>query len=496
MENSNSIKIHRTSRLSGAILLASAQAVLLGMGYITHILIGKLGGPALYGVYGVVLSFMTILNMIMTLGIPVAVSKEVAQNEENSGGILASALFGQITLALILSLGTIVFAGNIATFLGDQALKPIIMFTAIVYPLTAIYSVLANYLNGLHAFALQAGIIIFYAIVKLTGSVGLLFPFRVYGALAGFAAGGAVASLVGIPVVYKSIRKHYVKKFPVKKLLTFAGAVVGTSLALQILMSTDLFLVKRILHDNTLAGYYNAASTLSKIPYFILQALGFIFLPSIARLMKENADTARQFIRDIFRYLFLLLLPVTALAAATSKSLVHLFFSAEYEPAARPLTLLMIALGMLSAFYLLAMIAAGASKARVPLIISWIMLPISVILGFLLIPRYQLEGAAITTIISSTIGTVAIGGYMIKRFKLSFPVNTLFNGIIATCLMVLPTYFINIRPLLTPILYAVLFSLYFLILVILKEIKKDDLAHLKSLMPKAKDKQEEMTGTI
>jgi len=261
-------------------------------------------------------------------------------------------------------------------------------------------------------------------------------------------------------------------------------------------MSTDLFLVKRILHDNTLAGYYNAASTLSKIPYFILQALGFIFLPSIARLMKENADTARQFIRDIFRYLFLLLLPVTALAAATSKSLVHLFFSAEYEPAARPLTLLMIALGMLSAFYLLAMIAAGASKARVPLIISWIMLPISVILGFLLIPRYQLEGAAITTIISSTIGTVAIGGYMIKRFKLSFPVNTLFNGIIATCLMVLPTYFINIRPLLTPILYAVLFSLYFLILVILKEIKKDDLAHLKSLMPKAKDKQEEMTGTI
>jgi len=496
MNNSNSIKIHRTSRLSGAILLASAQAVLLGLGYITHILIGKLGGPALYGVYGVVLSFMTILNMIMTLGIPVAVSKEVAQNEENSGGILASALIGQMALAIVLSIGTIVFAGNIATFLGDQALAPIIMFTAIVYPLTAIYSVLANYLNGLHAFALQAGIIIFYSIAKLSGSVGLLFPFRVYGALAGFAVGGAIASIVGIPTIYKSIKKHYIKKFPVKKLLTFAGAVVGTSLALQILMSTDLFLVKKILHDNTLVGYYNAASTLSKIPYFILQALGFIFLPSIARLMKENVEAARQFIRDIFRYLFLLLLPVTVLAAATSKSLVRLFFSGEYLPAAQPLTLLTVALGMLSAFYLLAMIAAGANKARVPLIISWLMLPISIVLGIFLIPRYQLEGAAVTTIISSTAGTIVLGGYMMKRFKLSFPLSTLFNGIIATCLMVLPTYFINIRPLLTPVVYAVLFSLYFFVLVILKEVKKDDLAHLKSLMPKAKDKQEEITGTI
>lgn len=496
MENSNSIKIHRTSRLSGAILLASAQAVLLGMGYVTHILIGKLGGPALYGVYGVVLSFMTILNMIMTLGIPIAVSKEVAQNEKNSGGILASALIGQMAMAMTLSFGTIVFAGNIATFLGDQALAPIIMFTAIVYPLTAIYSVLANYLNGLHAFALQAGIIILYSVAKLSGSVGLLFPFRVYGALAGFAVGGAIASIVGIPIIYKSIRKHYIKKFPIKKLLTFAGAVVGTSLALQILMSTDLFLVKKILHDNTLAGYYNAASTLSKIPYFILQALGFIFLPSIARLMKENVEVARQFIREIFRYLFLLLLPVTALAAATSKGLVSLFFSSEYGPAAQPLTLLMVALGMLSAFYLLAMIAAGANKARVPLIISWAMLPISITLGIFLIPRYQLEGAAITTIISSTVGTIILGGYMMKRFKLSFPLSTLLNGIIATCLIVLPTYFINILPLLTPVLYAILFLLYFFILVILKEIKKDDLAHLKSLVPKAKDKQEEITGTI
>jgi len=495
-QNQNTIKIHRTSRLSGALLLSAAQAVLLGLGYITHILIGKIGGPSLYGVFGVVLSFMTILNMLMTLGIPIAVSKEVAQDEANSGAILKTALIGQFCLSLILSFCTIVFSKTIASLLGDNSLAPFIAFTAIVYPLTAIYSVITNYFNGLHAFALQATIILLYSFAKLAGSVGLLIPFRVYGALSGFAVGGAIASIIGLPFVFKTTRKHFQKPFPIKGLLTFAGAVVGTSIALQILMSTDLFLVKKFLHDDTLAGYYNAASTLSRIPYFILQALGFIFLPSIARLMKENEDLARNFIREIFRYLYLLLLPVTALAAATSKSLVHLFYSKVYEPAAQPLTLLMVALGLLSAFYLLSTIAAGANKARVPLIISWLMLPFDIIIGSLLIPRFGLEGAALSTIITAAIGTIIMGGYMIKRFHLSFPLFTLLKGLVATIIMVMPTYFINVQPLFMPFVYVALVLLYLFALVALGELKKDDFQHVKTLLPKGKVKNIEDEGTI
>ena len=491
----NSIKIHRTSKLSGALLLASAQAVLLGLGYVTHILIGKLGGPSLYGVYGVVLSFMTILNMLMTLGIPIAVSKEVAQDEANSGAILKTALFGQLGLSLILSIGTIIFSKPIATLLGDPTLAPIIAFTAIVYPLTAFYSVITNFFNGLHAFALQATIVLLYSFAKLAGSVGLLVPFRVYGALSGFAVGGAIASIIGAPFVYRAIKKHFQQSFPLKKLLTFAGAVVGTSIALQILMSTDLFLVKKILHDNTLAGYYNAASTLSRIPYFILQALGFIFLPSIARLMKENENLARDFIREVFRYLYLLLLPVTVLASATSKSLVHLFYSNVYEPATQPLTLLMIALGLLSAFYLLSTIAAGANKARIPLIISWSMLPFDILLGSILIPRFGLEGAALATIVTAVTGTTIMGGYMIKRFRLSFPFSTLLRGAVGTVIMVVPTYFINVGAIFMPLIYVALIALYLLALIALGEFKKDDLKHLKSLMPKNKAENDEFITT-
>ncbi len=478
------VNLKRSSRLSGALWLSIAQAVVLALGYVTHILVGKIGGPSLYGVYGLTLSFLTIMNMLMTLGIPTAVSKEVAENESNSGSILKTALFAQIIFSFLLSLLTLIFAGPAAKLLGDPSLANVIRFTAVVYPLTALYSVQTNYLNGLHAFSLQATLIVIYALAKLTGSVGLLFPFGVQGAVAGFAIGGLVAAIFGLPFTLRSIRGHFKTGVPLKKIISFAGAFVGTSLALQILMSTDLFLVKRIMQDNTLAGYYNAASTLSRIPYFILQALGFVFLPSIARLMKENENEARQFIRDIFRYLFLLLLPITALAATTSKSLIHLFYSPIYEPAASPLTLLMIALGLLSAFYLLATIAAGAGKARIPLIISWVLIPVAIAFGFFFIPRFGLEGAAITTISTAGIGALIIGSYMVARFRLSFPVTTLIKGVIATTVMVLPTYFLALKAILLPLEYLFLFAVYAITLIALGELKKDDISRLKTLVPK------------
>jgi len=485
-----SIKIRRSSKLTGALFLSIAQAVLLGLGYITHILIGKLGGPPLYGVFGVVLNFMNIINMLLTLGIPVAMSKELAEDEENSGGIFKTAIKAQFIFALLLSLLTLIFSKQIALAFGDTKLATAIEFTALVYPCTALYSIFSNYFNGLHAFAIQASLIVAYSIFKLIGSVSLLERFGVTGALSGFAIGAAIVTIPGIFLSRKTIKGRTKRPVKLNKLLTFAGAFVGTSIALQILMSIDLFMVKRFLHDDTLAGYYNAASTLSRIPYFILQALGFVFLPSVARLMKQDVQKGREFIKDISRYLFLLLLPVTALAAATSKGLIHLFYSREYEPGSQPLTLLMVALGLLATFYLFASISAGAGKPKVPLYISWVLLPLSLTFGYFLIPEYKLEGAAITTIIVSAIGATTIGIYMFKRFSLSFPLKTLFNGILATAIAVTPTYFLKLPNILLPLEYLALIVLYLLVLFFLGELKKDDLSHLKTLTSKKTADQE------
>lgn len=474
-----------TTRLSGAAYLAVSQAILIALGYVTHLIVGKIGGPSLYGVYGVVLSLMSIINMLLTLGIPVAASKEVAEDEANSGGVFVSALRLQLLFAAVLSAATVVLAPFFASVLGDARLVPLIRFTALIFPSTAIYALFSNYFNGLHAFAAQARLTVLYAIVKLAGSVGLLFLFRsVTAALSGFIFGGLAATIIGFLQSWTTIRGHIRAWISPRRLFAFAGSFVGMSIALQILMSLDLFLVKRFLLDDTLVGYYNAATTIARIPYFILQGLGFVFLPSVARLLQEDVARARAFIREVFRYLFLFLAPITALAATTSKALVQLFFSAEYIPAARSLTLLSIALGFLSAFYLLSTIAAGAGRPKIPLRIAWALIPAAGILGALLIPRGGLEGAALATLVTAGTGAAALSLYMYRQFRITFPARTCLRGVAAVVVAVIPTYVVTPPTAFLPFWYALLFAAYALTLFALGEVRREDWARVQSLLPR------------
>lgn len=478
------LRIQRTARLTGAAYLAVSQAILVGLGYVTHVLIGKIGGPPLYGKYGIVLSIMSILNMFLTLGIPVAASKETAEDEENSGGVFLSALRLQLVFALALAALAVSAAPLVAHLLGDSGLVPLIRFTAVIYPLQAIYALLSNYFNGLHAFAAQARLTVLYATAKLAGSVGFLLVFRsVPAALSGFLVGALAACGIGLPRALPTLRGRIKRAIPPRRLFVFAGTFVGMTVALQLLMSVDLFLVKRILRDDTLVGYYNAAATVARIPYFILQGLGFVFLPSVARLLKEDPDRARTFMREVFRYLFLLLLPISALTATTSKALLSLFFSAAYHPAARPLTFLAFALVFLSAFYLLSTIAAGAGRHKVPLVLSWSLVPLAIGLGFLLIPRYHLSGAALTTVSVAALGTFVLGAFMYRRFRLTFPLATLVRGAAGTAVAILPTYFASPPTFFLPVWYLLLFLVYGLVLFALGEIRTEDWQYLKRLLP-------------
>lgn len=64
----------------GTIYLMFAQAAFVASGYAIHIGLARLLGPWDYGIYAVVISLMTMVNLILTTGIPQAVSKYVAHD--------------------------------------------------------------------------------------------------------------------------------------------------------------------------------------------------------------------------------------------------------------------------------------------------------------------------------------------------------------------------------------------------------------------------------
>lgn len=475
----------KQSKFTGAIALIGAQAIVLFLGFIIHPVIGRLLGTAEYGIFGVVLSFQTIFGIILTLGIPIAVSKFVAQNNEHAQSILKQALKIQIIIGMCIALLVIALSSPLSRILHDVSLTKYFVFIAGVIFLQGIYPVYVQFLSGMHRFNKQALLTSIYAIAKLMGAISLIYVFRLYGALSGFAVGGVLAAALGW---YWTRHIGGTKPYTIHltSFLSFAGTYAIILVGLQILMSQDLFMVKAMLKNNVLAGYYNAAVNLSRISYMLLQGMAFVLLPSVAALTRYGAsrDKAVEFIRDALRYLIALIVPCVVLAAATSKELIILFYGARYEQAASALTLLMIGLGALSFYLLLVNIVAGAGKAHVALYITMGMIIVSAILGTFFIPHYQLVGAAAQTTIASLVGLMILAIYTFKTFGIPYPIQSIVHVVIATAISVLPTYIWKAGSFMLPVQYIVLGTLYVGILWIIGEVTAKDKQLMMSLWKK------------
>lgn len=473
------------SRLTGAAALMVAQAMVLVLGYVTHLWIGRVLGPEPYGVYGLVLSVQSIFGLLLTLGVPVAVSRFVAQDERHAQAILRQGMRYQLMIAVVVGMGLSLASPLLAYLLGDRSLVPYLLFSAAVIFTQAFYPLFSQFLAGMHRFNRQALLTGLYAFVKLLGALALIYVFEVYGALAGFAIGGIVAALFGwwwtyrvggaVPITLSS-----------RSFLSFAGTFVLILVGLQLLISLDLFMVKGLLRSDVETGYYNAAVTLSRIPYMLLQSLGFVLLPSVAKLTApgESRNEAARFISDTIRYLIALIVPSVALAAATSKTLLRVFYSHEYLPAAAALTILMVGLGALAFYLLLATIVAGAGRARVGLFLTVVLVGISGVSGWFLIPRFGLVGAAWQTTLAGVVGLLLLSAYTFKTFRIPVPFLSTLNILIASAIAIAPTYVWHPQPLTIVPLYLCSGVLYVFILWVLREIRPMDRLRVAQLHPR------------
>ncbi len=472
------------SRLTGAMVVTMAQALVLILGYATHLWIGRVLGPAPYGIYGVVLSIQSIFGLVLSLGVPAAISRFVARDHDHARSILRQAVRLQIYVALaivIIILGT---APLVSRLLGDLSLIPLIWFVALVIFVQSLYPMYVQFFSGMHLFSRQALLTAIYAIIKLAGALVLIYFIGVYGAFAGFALGGIIAAVIGWYWTQR-VGGSGEKKLSLKKFMAFAGTYTLTLVGLQVLISLDLFMVKALLRDNVQTGYYNAAVTLSRIPYLLLQAIGFILLPSVSKLTssRESRQAAVTFIAETIRYLIMLIVPGVALASATSKPLLILFFSREYIPAAPSLTILMIGLGALAFYLLLANIVAGAGKAKVALVITCILIISSATFGWFLIPSKGLLGASLQTTISGLIGLSLLSYYTFKSFAIPLPLRSTINILAASAFAVAPTYIWIASPLTLIPQYLLSGCIYIVVLLALQEITPKDRTYIASLHP-------------
>jgi len=462
----------------GTFFLLSANGFSLVANYLIYIILGRfLLGPELLGIYAVVISLVSVIEMVLVKAVQHTVSKFVSERPESIQQVKITAL--KLLIPLNLLLFAVYFAGSslIAAAFGDQALTPYIQLASLLFLLHPVFSVFMGCLNGLRRFVTQAKLRAFYAFSKLLLIVGLASALSgLYGAIAGFVLASFFGMVIGFFLTRGRVQGAVQLSY--NRFFAFMAPIIVFSILTDLLITIDLFAVKALAgqQSSVLSGYYIAASTIARVFLMVISAIAFIVFPLIsATTFQKNLKKTRFYIRNTLRYTLLAVLPIAFLFASTPKELVLIVYSLDYLPAAVALPALCIGFAGYTLFLILTTIIAASNRPKTASAIALIALATSVVLNFLLVPGMLIEGAAIATLIASFVGLLLSAGFVLFKFKALVPLNSFLKIAFASLLVYAISFNWPLAGVLLLGKYIVLLGVYAIVLLLLRELSKRDL---------------------
>ncbi len=476
-------------------------------GYFTHAILGRTLGPAEYGRYGITITIATMIVVLIGRGVPVAMSKYLSEVIKTDPGEIAhiKKVGWQVQIILI-ALTTLLYyflAEPLAYLLNDISLAPLFKLSTLVIPAFAGASFYVYYFTGLHLFNVQSALKFFRGISKIFFIVFLAFIFKTKGAILGHVLAPFSVFLLALMFDQKNKRKindlsrsniqnkkekKKRKKLTWKILLNFAWPITLFMIFYEIMITIDLYMVKGLLRNDSLTGYYNAALTLGRLPFYAFYFLTIILLPKISETtsQKEQAKTNR-IMSGAMRFLFILLIPSITLLSIFAPSALQLFYGSGYREAVPTLRILSVGLGFLTIFYILAFVLNGAGKNKIPMWTALVGMIVNIFLNYQLIPRWGIVGAGIaTTTTSFLIMLIAI--IATEKFVASFlkPIS-LVKYFLATSVIAFLALNLQQGEIIFILWSVTMLTIYFIILWLLQEVTQEDLTFIQVLL-KAKNK--------
>lgn len=459
--------------------LSISTIVFVLSSYLINIILARILGPAQYGLYGVIISLVTVVNIMQTSGIPQATSKYIAEEKNDPHTILKSSLYLQLIFTLFITTIFFLLALPFSLLLKDTKLIPYIQLASFIFPFYGIFTLYSGFYNGLHFFSKQAFIMTLYSISKTFLVLILSFIWGLRGALVGLIIAPAISLVYGFQI---PTTNH--NSFSYKKLILFAFPLVGFAFLSTLLQTIDLYFIKSLILSDTASGYYTASQNISRIPYFLINSYALVIFPSISKNTSQNLHTnSQKIIRTSLRYIIMILAPITVIISATSKQLVQLIYSNTYLPAAPSLSVLILGMGFLTLFSLLCNILSGSGIPKLSFLLSGLSLIITSTFCFFLIPMFGLNGAALATTIGGFSAMVLAAFLVYRKFQVLASYKSVIKIIIASLGVYFIGLYIDVPPLFLPILYLILFTLYFAMLILMREITWKDWLQIQDILP-------------
>jgi stage V sporulation protein B len=320
--------------LKGTFILLMAGLVTRVLGFINRIVIARFIGEEGVGLYMMAFPTMMLVVTITQLGLPVAISKNVAEAEARGDfpkikKILVVSLATTISLSIIFTPALIFLAPYLSeTLFTDPRTQLPLLAIAPIVPIVAVSSVLRGYFQGRQNMRPSAISQVIEQLVRITLIAVLTKTFMPYG-IEYAAAAAMVASVIGelISLLYLMTTFKLKKKFRLRKnffqyvhsgkstfneLMSIALPTTGSRLIGSISWFFEPIVVA---HSLAIAGVAAVAATkqygaltgfampLLLLPSFITYSLSTSLVPAISEAnSKKNGKVIEHLLQQSLRF--------------------------------------------------------------------------------------------------------------------------------------------------------------------------------------------------
>jgi O-antigen/teichoic acid export membrane protein len=407
----------------GASFTFVTKVVGKGVHVISQIVLARVLGPSLFGIYAIGWTIMRMAGLVAPLGL----DKAIVRYASKYWGTDPSRLRGVVQQSIIiafssgLSMGLVFFLAS--HFLANSVfekpeLEVVIRIVSVSFSIIAVVKVLSEALRVAQKFKLAS----------LTEDIGQpaanlllvgvfsFFYLGLVGAVIAAVCSYGFALLLGVGFsrsTYRNALPDHAKStyLPFRDLMHFS--LLSSFAAVSTMFSQWLdgvFMgVYRAAHE---VGIYQTASQVSILFVIILSTVSSVCAPMIARLYHENEmKRLDELFRISTKWVLYCSVPFFLTICFASKEIMLFFYGNQYVDGAVPLVILAVGqlinvgtgpVGML-------LIMTGNQKRWFTVSASALLL--NIILNILLVPEYGMTGAALATSIS--VGSLFLYGLII-----------------------------------------------------------------------------------
>lgn len=465
--------------LRGTFLLLIGQGLFLACGYGISVVLARWLGPQDYGVFGIVYSLLMVCELCVVAGIPNALQRFVGEDPGKAGALHRVLFRWQLFYTVIVFGGALAAAPLLAGFFNDDRLAPLLQIALLDVLFFSFYWYYAGMQIGRKHFGRQTVVAGAYSVGKFLFTAGLLWAgFGVAGAL----VGNILGSLCGLALGWWWTRlPRDTAAVDQRELLHFIVPNILYSIGVNLFFYIDLWIVKYYL-PGTAVGFYNAASTIARIPYSFAIALTGALLPALSHAVaRRQRLESERIIRQALRLSLLAVLPVLALVSSSAGALAVLFFGEAYAGAGEILRLLMVGLSIYAVFMVLNTMAMAGGGMKVCTLIVFVLLPIDVGLNLFCVPRWGATGAALATTATMLLGVAGNTFYVTRLFGIALYAGHLLRaGAAAAVVFAISSLFPTATPWELIAKFVALLAVYAVLLRLFGEIDREDIMKIKA----------------